>query len=120
MRQTAEPTGDADSDARPDEMEGVSVTSDVPRFLRPGAEARDVSWSFVGFVVAAIIVVVALSAVSEIILPMTFAAVLAVCLQAPRRHPRAAQGQAHPGGRHRRPRPARPDGRRRGRDRRGA
>ena len=36
------------------------------------------AWSFVGFVVASIIVVVALGAVSEIVLPMTFAAVLAV------------------------------------------
>ena len=36
------------------------------------------SWSFVGFVVAMIIVVTALGAVSEIVLPMTFAAVLAI------------------------------------------
>jgi putative heme transporter len=36
------------------------------------------AWSFVGFVVAAIIVVTALAAVSEIVLPLTFAAVLAV------------------------------------------
>jgi putative heme transporter len=36
------------------------------------------AWSFVGFVVAATIVVAALGAVSEIVLPLTFAAVLAV------------------------------------------
>ena len=36
------------------------------------------SWGFVGVVTAAIIIVVALAAVSEIVLPMTFAAVLAV------------------------------------------
>ena len=36
------------------------------------------AWSFVGLVIAAIIVVFALSAVSEIALPMTFAAVLAI------------------------------------------
>ena len=36
------------------------------------------AWSFVGFVVATVIVVVALGAVSEIVLPLTFAAVLAV------------------------------------------
>ena len=36
------------------------------------------AWSFVGFVAACVIVVVALAAVSEIVLPMTFAAVLAV------------------------------------------
>ncbi len=36
------------------------------------------AWSFVGFVVATAIVVAALGAVSEIVLPLTFAAVLAV------------------------------------------
>jgi predicted PurR-regulated permease PerM len=36
------------------------------------------SWSFVGFVAAAVIVVLALGAVSEIVLPMLFAAVLAI------------------------------------------
>jgi predicted PurR-regulated permease PerM len=36
------------------------------------------AWSFVGFVAATVIVVLALSAVSEIVLPLTFAAVLAV------------------------------------------
>jgi putative heme transporter len=36
------------------------------------------AWSFVGFVVAAIILAAALAAVSEIVLPLTFAAVLAV------------------------------------------
>ena len=36
------------------------------------------AWSFVGLVVASIIVFTALAAVSEIVLPMTFAAVLAV------------------------------------------
>ena len=39
------------------------------------------AWSFVGFVVAAIIIVIALGFVSEILLPMTFAAVLAVCFR---------------------------------------
>ena len=36
------------------------------------------AWSFVGFVVATVIVVIALGAVSEIVLPLLFAAVLAV------------------------------------------
>jgi putative heme transporter len=36
------------------------------------------SWSFVGVVVATVIIVLALGAVSEIILPLTFAAVLAI------------------------------------------
>jgi predicted PurR-regulated permease PerM len=39
------------------------------------------AWSFVGFVVATAIVVTALAAVSEIALPLTFAAVLAVVFQ---------------------------------------
>jgi len=39
------------------------------------------AWSFVGFVVASAIVVAALAAVSEIVLPLTFAAVLAVIFQ---------------------------------------
>jgi predicted PurR-regulated permease PerM len=39
------------------------------------------SWSFVGFVVATAILVIALSFVSEIVLPMTFAAVLAICFR---------------------------------------
>jgi len=39
------------------------------------------SWSFVGFVVATAILVTALSFVSEIVLPMTFAAVLAICFR---------------------------------------
>jgi predicted PurR-regulated permease PerM len=39
------------------------------------------AWSFVGFVVATIIVVAALAAVSEIVLPLTFAAVLAVVFE---------------------------------------
>jgi predicted PurR-regulated permease PerM len=39
------------------------------------------AWSFVGFVVALTIVVFAVGAVSEIVLPLTFAAVLAVCFK---------------------------------------
>ena len=39
------------------------------------------AWSFVGVVVATIIVVFAVAAVSEIVLPMTFAAVLAICFK---------------------------------------
>ena len=39
------------------------------------------AWTFIGFVVATAIVVTALAAVSEIVLPLTFAAVLAVVFQ---------------------------------------
>ncbi len=49
-----------------------------PAFLRRVPRIGIWAWSFVGLVVAAIIVFFALSAVSEIALPMTFAAVLAV------------------------------------------
>jgi putative heme transporter len=50
----------------------------VPAFMRWVPRLGVWAWSFVGFVVATIIVVTALGAVSEIILPLTFAAVLAV------------------------------------------
>jgi putative heme transporter len=59
----------AGSDTRP---------SGGPAFLRWVPRLGVWAWSFVGFVVATIIVVTALGAVSEIVLPLTFAAVLAV------------------------------------------
>ena len=62
----------AELDSRPSDPPGV--LSWVPK-LGIGA------WSFVGFVVAMVIVVAALGAVSEIVLPMTFAAVLAVAFK---------------------------------------
>ncbi|WP_169792159.1 AI-2E family transporter [Jiangella muralis] len=49
-----------------------------PAFLRWVPRVGVWSWSFVGFVVAAVIVAMALGATSEIVLPLTFAAVLAV------------------------------------------
>ena len=58
--------------------EGDSEPSGVPAFFRRVPRLGLWAWSFVGFVVATIIVVAALSAVSEIALPLTFAAVLAV------------------------------------------
>jgi putative heme transporter len=39
------------------------------------------SWAFVGFTIAAVIVVIVLGALSEIVLPMLFAAVLAICFK---------------------------------------
>ena len=56
-------TGQPGRDARSGDVPAVRTW--VPRL---GIAA----WSFVGFVVAAIIVVVALAAVSEIVLPLTF------------------------------------------------
>ncbi len=62
-------SGTVDDDAGPD---------GVPGFLGRVPRLGIWSWSFVGFVVAAAIVCAALGVVSEILLPMTFAAVLAV------------------------------------------
>ena len=69
---TAQPEGHTDGETEPDD-----VPAAVRRIPRIGVWA----WSFVGFVVAAIIIVIALGFVSEILLPMTFAAVLAVCFR---------------------------------------
>jgi predicted PurR-regulated permease PerM len=66
---SAHPDRNAGRDPRP--SDGPALLGWVPK-LGVGA------WSFVGFVVATIIVVVALGAVSEIVLPLTFAAVLAI------------------------------------------
>ena len=49
-----------------------------PAFMRWVPRFGVWAWSFVGVVVVAIILVSALGAVSEIVLPMTFAAVLAI------------------------------------------
>ena len=65
----AHPDPDAGRDPTP--SAGPAPLSWVPK-LGVGA------WSFVGFVAAMVIVVLALGAVSEIVLPLTFAAVLAI------------------------------------------
>ena len=67
MSDTAEATEMLD----PEEAGEPNLLSRIPRLGL-------LSWSFVGFVVASIIVLFALGAVSEIALPMVFAAVLAV------------------------------------------
>jgi predicted PurR-regulated permease PerM len=66
MSETSEAT-----ELKPDPGDGPDLLSRIPRL-------GILSWSFVGFVLASIIVVFALGAVSEIALPMLFAAVLAV------------------------------------------
>ena len=73
MTDQSDPSAHRDPSAGPDPSPGDGSTplSWVPKL---GVWA----WSFVGFVVAMIIVVTALGAVSEIVLPMTFAAVLAI------------------------------------------
>ena len=76
-----EPTGGVDEsqgDAHRERTGRAAVpnggTALIGRIPRLGIWA----WSFVGLVVATVIVVAALAAVSEIVLPLTFAAVLAV------------------------------------------
>ena len=58
--------------------DGAKGPSRVPALLARVPRLGVWAWSFVGFVVASIIVFVALAAVSEIVLPLTFAAVLAI------------------------------------------
>jgi putative heme transporter len=69
----SDPSAHRDPSAEPDPgpSDGPAPLSWVPKL-------GIWSWSFVGFVVAMVIVVTALGAVSEIVLPMTFAAVLAI------------------------------------------
>ena len=79
MPEASDRTGEPDRNAQPDETaEGDTGPSGVPALLGRVPRLGVWAWSFVGFVVATIIVVAALSAVSEIALPLTFAAVLAV------------------------------------------
>ena len=79
MSQTTDITDDSDGGDQPDRTAGGGMgSSDVPGLLGRVPRLGLWAWSFVGFVVAAIIVCIALGAVSEIVLPMTFAAVLAV------------------------------------------
>jgi len=64
-------------------LPGSSFVGDAPSAARPAGRTPMPklgvwSWSFVGFVAAAVIVVLAAAALSEIVLPMTFAAVLAI------------------------------------------
>jgi predicted PurR-regulated permease PerM len=69
-----EPQGDAHHQRTGDAAVPGGETALIGRIPRLGIWA----WSFVGLVVATVIVVAALAAVSEIVLPLTFAAVLAV------------------------------------------
>ena len=70
--QTSDPTDDSQGATQTDEP------SDSAAFVRRIPRIGVLSWSFVGIVIAAIIVCTALGFVSEIVLPMTFAAVLAI------------------------------------------
>ena len=82
MTQMSDPTHESATSAEPQRpAEGESDANDVPAAVRRIPRIGVWAWSFVGFVVAAIIIVTALGFVSEILLPMTFAAVLAVCFR---------------------------------------
>jgi len=71
---------DADSSALGIEPEsGQSSPTKPGSLIGWGPKLGIWAWSFVGVVVALTIVLFAVGAVSEIVLPLTFAAVLAVC-----------------------------------------
>ena len=79
MPRTTDVDDESRRSAQADETaEGDTVPSDGPALLSWVPKVGVWAWSFVGFVVAMIIVVTALGAVSEIVLPLTFAAVLAI------------------------------------------
>ncbi len=67
-----------DTSTRADSTGRRAESSTGPALLGWVPKLGVFAWSFVGFVAAAIIVAAALGAVSEIVLPLTFAAVLAV------------------------------------------
>ena len=71
---------DADNSALGIEPEsGDATPARLGRLIGWGPKLGVWAWSFVGVVVALTIVLFAVGAVSEIVLPLTFAAVLAVC-----------------------------------------
>jgi putative heme transporter len=72
------PATSAGQSEGPADRDSTAGSDTRPAFLRWVPRLGVWAWSFVGFVVATIIVVTALGAVSEIVLPLTFAAVLAV------------------------------------------
>ena len=71
-------TDEPDTNTRTDSTGRRAESSSRPALLGWVPKLGVFAWSFVGFVAAAIIVAAALGAVSEIVLPLTFAAVLAV------------------------------------------
>jgi predicted PurR-regulated permease PerM len=73
------------ADARVPDGDGPGPSSVTPsgqaRLLSWGPKLGIWAWSFVGVVITVTLVVLALAALSEIVLPLTFAAVLAVCFK---------------------------------------
>jgi predicted PurR-regulated permease PerM len=78
MTETIDLTAESDTTVGTGGEAAEIGASDVPSLLRRVPRLGVFAWSFVGFVIAAIFVAIGMSAVSEIVLPMTFAAVLAV------------------------------------------
>lgn len=69
---------ESDTSANGDRTAGPDTTPDDRHVLKRVPKIGVWAWSFVGVIAATIIVVAALAAVSEIVLPLMFAAVLAV------------------------------------------
>ena len=69
---------ESDTSANGDRTAGPDTTPDDRPVLKRVPRIGVWAWSFVGVIAATIIVVAALAAVSEIVLPLMFAAVLAV------------------------------------------
>jgi Predicted permease len=69
---------ESDTRANGDRTAGPDTTPDDRPVLKRVPKIGVWAWSFVGVIAATIIVVAALAAVSEIVLPLMFAAVLAV------------------------------------------
>ena len=71
MTETTDLTDVSDSSVQPDgPPERDPKPSDVPALVSRAPKIGVLAWSFVGFVVATVIVVTALAAVSEILLPL--------------------------------------------------
>jgi putative heme transporter len=78
MSKTTELTDDHERSVHVDPIADGDAEDAAPGLLARVPRLGVWAWSFVGLVVASIIVFIALAAVSEIVLPMTFAAVLAI------------------------------------------
>ena len=76
---TDEPNIADGSEPPGDGRETVTIVSAARRTPMPKLGVW--SWAFVGFTAAAVIIVIGLGALSEIVLPMLFAAVLAICFK---------------------------------------
>ncbi len=82
MTSTTEPAQEPQGRDRPEPTAvGAATAAGPSKRVRPGPQARHLGLVLRRVVVAAIFVAIGLGAVSEIVLPMTFAAVLAICFK---------------------------------------